>query len=175
MSSEVHFVLGSDEEVQPQKELPTGVWTPWAEIKCVECVDTSHPMWKGTVAAIAELRPADQHEAEAICDRCGAKIWLPEEIAHEQRLVRELVKLDIPARMEQTGGMCSACTVWKEDESSYVMATEVGEGEDVGAVFCLGLYHGDEENGYDYDEYFEPLTFDQAVAKFSELWGGFKN
>ena len=61
MSSEVHFVLGSDEEVQPQKELPTGVWTPWAEIKCVECVDTSHPMWKGNVAAIAELRPADQH------------------------------------------------------------------------------------------------------------------
>jgi len=178
MSSKAHFVLrNSEPEVieDPEEMLATGVWTPWAQIQCVECVDTSNSMWRGDVAAIAEVRPREDWEAAGICDECGARIWISEEIAAEQRLVKELVKLDIPARMQQTGGMCSAAEVWKADESAYIMATEMGEGDTVGPVYCVGLYHGDPENGYDDYEYFEPLAFDQAISKISELWGGFQN
>lgn len=174
MSSKAHFVLENSDHAETEM-LPTGVWTPWAEIRCIDCVDTSHPMWKGDAVSIAEVRPAEDWEGAAICDKCGARIWVSSEIAAEQRIVKALVKVGIPARMQQTGGMCSACEVWKADESAYIMATEVGEGEVIGPVYCVGLYHGDPDIGYDDGEYFDALTLDQAVAKISELWGGFKN
>ena len=189
MTTESHFVLRSADaddnnggneanaatnQVQ-EKELPTGVWTPWAEIKCVECVDTSHPMWKGDVDAIREVRPREQFEAAAVCDKCGAEIWVAEEIAHEQRLTKALVKNGIPARMQQTGGMCSAVEVWNSDETAYAMATEVGEGETVGPVYCVGLYRGDMENGFDDGEYWDALTFEGAQERIAKIWRSFQN
>jgi len=180
MSTDERFVHGSEgvagaDQVQENKELPTGVWTPWAEIKCVECVDTTHPMWTGDVDAIREVRPREQHEQSAICDRCGAEIWLPEGIAYEQKLVKALIKKRIPAHMQQTGGMCSACEVWNSVETEYVMAADVGEGYTVGPVYCVGLYKGNMEDGYDDGEYWDALTFDQAVEKIAEIWRGWQN
>lgn len=165
-SSEGHFVLNFS-------ELPTGIWTPWAQVQCVECVDTNNPRWKGDVGAISELRPREDWEAEAICDNCGAKIWIDANIANEQRVVRALLERKIPAHMQQTGGMCSAAEVWSPSEESYVMVTATEEPDDGGTWFCVGVYHDLGDGDFSEGEYADLDSFDATVERVAEIWAEF--
>jgi hypothetical protein len=93
-----------------------GVWTPWADVLCRNC----HDALGKEVTAKREIKwPAGEKrkgDGQGYCTQCGAPVWVHEEIARLTRL-RKLVGGD----MEQTGGMCAALALCREDGGKVVV------------------------------------------------------
>jgi hypothetical protein len=84
-----------------------GVWTPWAEALCRNCYDSiDHPL-KREIIWLGRREATDRF---GVCTRCGAPIWVREDVAVLTRL-RALVGGDL----EQRGGMCVALSIKRED------------------------------------------------------------
>lgn len=97
-------------------EAKLGVWTPWALILCVEChgpqfrdneFDTESDVWEEL------LQPQELKGKNGLtkCDKCGTSIQLDYDIAMEHELGFALKVMDVPATMEQTGGMNHALVI----------------------------------------------------------------
>ena len=107
--------------------LPPGLWTPFAQILCWPCHGYDVRQCGQTKVYspdLPQLQPREigDYEAVAVCDKCGTKIWLDEDVAREQEAVLALRKAGYEASMQQTGGMCSAAGVLFKD-GRYVFIT----------------------------------------------------
>jgi hypothetical protein len=160
-------------------ELTPGIWTPQAKIHCVVChmAQTDGRWSRDHDGLINDERFKEQPLDDAmdstvgVCDECGKSIWMPYKIAWEQKVVAALKKKGHhDARMEQTGGMCSAAGLYlpgdEDGGQKYVWVTESEEdtGHDT-PTFLVGYYHienpyGDDAEGEDC----VTCTFDEAVA-----------
>ena len=158
-------------------ELTPGIWTPHGAILCVVCHKKLFGgSWGfGSETLIDEERfgpfPLPDDDCNntdiAVCDECGKDVWMVYKIAWEQKIVAALKEKGIDATMDQTGGMCSAASVYLQSDEKHVMITE---SEDTVRphnfpTFCVSYFHyenpyGDDAEGEDY----EILSFDKAVA-----------
>jgi len=74
-----------------------GLWTPWAEVLCVEC--------QGIIdVGGVETVEVEVSDVCAECDRCHKPVYLEgrEDVAHVQAVCNLIPEMT----MEQTGGMC---------------------------------------------------------------------
>jgi hypothetical protein len=151
-------------------ELTPGLWRPDATISCFEChcKQMGGPVWGwGTPPPMDPERfkeqPLDDAMDSAIghCNECGKAIWMPYKISWEQKVVAALKERGIKAVMDQTGGMCSAASVYLDsDEGGGQKHIMITESEDVDRphddpTFVVGYYHyenpyGDDVEGEDY-------------------------
>jgi hypothetical protein len=150
-------------------ELTPGIWTPQAQIRCVVChmADTDGRWSRSHDELIDDERFKEQPLDDsmdsdvAVCDECGKAIWMNYKIAREQKVVAALKERGIKATMDQTGGMCSAASVYLDsDEDGGQKHIMVTESEDVDRphddpTFVVGYYHyenpyGDDVEGEDY-------------------------
>lgn len=154
-------------------ELPVGIWTPHAAILCIDCHGDAFRSGKKLDAELFKKQPVDQNSDDeiAVCDGCGKDIWMDGKVAKEQRIVRALKGKGLDARMQQTGGMCSAAEIILDSDEDggqkYVWITwsEDTRREPNDPTFMVGFYHcenpyGDDAEGEDYSI----LPFDEAVA-----------
>jgi hypothetical protein len=96
-----------------------GVWTPWAQVLCRKC----HDSLGSEVTAKRKVEwPADEKgkgDGQGICSECGCECWVRADVAQLSR-VRALVG----GELEQTGGMCAALTLKREDGGAVVMTVD---------------------------------------------------
>lgn len=167
-------------------KLPTGTWTPWAEVLCPNCVDTSNDRWVGDTGEMSMVRERDPegYELQAWCDKCGDQIWAPADVAQMQRIAIVLRSRGIPARLEQTGGMCCAVEVWEdgvEDQYLFIVPGDESGDQDYPAKWAFGLMCTEHSDGIE-DEQIHCLPDDGAMAGIesryyylAHLAGGSKN
>ena len=160
-------------------ELTPGIWTPHAAILCLVCHKKLFGgKWGfGSDTDIEDERfepvPLDDEmdSAIAICDQCGKHVWMDYKIAWEQKVVHALLAKGHKATMDQTGGMCSAASLYLDSDEDggqkHILITESDDGDTPHnePMFVVGYYHyenpyGDDAEGEDY----EVLPFDEAVA-----------
>lgn len=151
-------------------KLSEGIWTPWAQVLCADCMRPT-PRFIGDLEKIGrprEIRDEDW-ELQGWCDECGKEVWIDNKIACEQRMVRALKKHGIPARMEQTGGMCSAAEVWSPDDKMYMMITPDEASMTIdGDHWCVGVYDSDGE--WLENKGVEDVSFALAVARVRRIY-----
>lgn len=153
-----------------------GIWTPWAQVICYECHGFTFPKtisdgehgFKTVERTISEfeqkrnttLLPLEENQAITFCDKCGQAIRTYDSVANEHNLVKALRDLGIDAYMEQTGGMNSACSVYKNfigpfEKDSYppfFMATFNIDGDNkwyIGSYDELGEWLEDDVASFD--------------------------
>ena len=132
-----------------------GVWTPWADVLCRNCHDALKP--EVTAKRKIEWPAGEKREGDALgfCTQCGAKVWVTEEIARLTRL-RAIVGGD----MEQTGGMCAALTLKREDGGTVVVTN-------LDAPITIGRFKpGEWEENAEAEQYYciPASTPDEAAA-----------
>ena len=152
-----------------------GVWTPWAQILCYKCHGNEFPVTfqNDEGKYVSEMRKkynevdwANKLLKHSIasgnkvtfCDRCECDVQLDESIAEEHNMVKALRALNMNAHMSQTGGMNSACELFKKTDEVIDVETEYHP-------FYYVTYNFDGDNkywisGYDKnDEWIEDETF----------------
>ncbi len=126
--------------------LRQGVWTPWAEVLCIECHNESprsQEPGRRPFPAVSLIGPGPD-EAITTCQKCGSQIAL----RHDVALLRDLV-VAVQTRfagdsrvkgavMEQTGGMNSAASVELAD-GRHVIFVDDEESNEPEALWA-GLY-----------------------------------
>jgi hypothetical protein len=125
--------------------LVEGIWTPWAAVLCGACHETHKPEYGPTVT----LAPTTlgTHDALTTCDSCRRPIALDCVVAGEHNLMLALHRAEVPARMDQTGGMCSAvsvalgpqCDDGSDGDCLLIVDDETTEASDPPA-FAIGYY-----------------------------------
>ena len=153
-------------------KLGTGVWTPWAEVLCARCLEAKGLESKVNlpVVAVVRERRSDYWELQGWCTSCGDQVWVDNKVANEQRMVNALVNHGIPAKLQQTGGMCSAVEAWAPDDKTYIMVTADEESkEDYGGDGWTVAVYNDEGEWLGFEA--EPLlNFDDAVNRAIALY-----
>ena len=131
-----------------------GVWTPWAQVLCVECDYVAlkeSPRAAGyakhlaAVAAMTRTAEVARPEGEllGVCNTCRCACWVRSDVALLQQIGFKTSELDWEGpfgwSLEQTGGMCSAL-VFTTEGREVVVTTMDGE-------FFVGEYAavGDED------------------------------
>jgi len=132
-----------------------GVWTPWAEVLCVECDYAAlknspraqhYAKRLAAVAAMARTEEVARPEGDlmGVCNDCRCKCWVRKDVALLQQVGYKASELDWEGpfgwSLEQTGGMCAALVFATEGREIVVTAMD-GE-------FFVGEY----ENTDDEDE-----------------------
>ena len=162
-------------------ELTPGLWTPHGAILCVDCHGWKWPNGITIDPVRFRKQPLDPNmdTAIAVCDKCGKSIWMDYKVAWEQKIVLALKDRGLGvARMDQTGGMCSAAGLYLDgDEDGGCKYVWITESEDPDRphgdpTFIVGFYH--EENPYGDDvegEYGDdvPLAFNAAIALVEKI------
>lgn len=100
-----------------------GVWTPWAEVLCAPCHNRDHKL------QIEVLRAVEESAEQGWCMDCGKPVWLDSDVARLSRLHK---LIGSKAQMEQTGGMCCALSIRRDDGGTVVVSVD-------DAIF-IGLY-----------------------------------
>ncbi len=149
-----------------------GVWTPWAQVLCVECDYTglkdsprAQHYAKHLTAVSAMARTAEVARPEGdlmgVCDNCRCKCWVRQDVALLQQVGLKSSDLDWEGpfgwSLEQTGGMCAALVFSTEGREIVVTAMD-GE-------FFVGEY----ENTDDEDERWNEHT---RMWKSESLYDG---
>lgn len=132
-----------------------GVWTPWAEVLCVECDYAAlkdspraehyakHLQSVSAMDRTAEVARPDG-DLMGVCNNCRCKCWVRQDVALLQKVGYKSSDLDWEGpfgwALEQTGGMCAALVFTTEGREIVVTAMD-GE-------FFVGEY----ENTDDEDE-----------------------
>jgi hypothetical protein len=164
-------------------ELTPGVWTPGAQILCIPCYKKSGRVWAtGAKEELDDERFKEQPLDDAMdstiahCGECGKDVWMPYKISWEQKIVAALREKGFDARMEQTGGMCSAAALYlpgdEDGGQKYIWITE--SEEDTGhdsPTFLVGFYHIENPYGEDAEgEDYSVCTFAEAVALAEKIY-----
>ena len=124
-----------------------GVWTPWAQILCVECDYAAlkdspranhyarHVAAVATMDRTAEI-PRPDGDAMGTCQTCGASCWVRFDVGLLQQVGLTSSDLDWEGpfgwEMHQTGGMCAAL-VFSNDTHQVVVTAMDG-------FFVVGTY-----------------------------------
>lgn len=117
-----------------------GVWTPWAQVLCVECdyVGLQESFERGmhygkhlkTVAAMDRTAEIDQPDGHQLgtCDKCHRGCWVRSDVALLQQVGLKSADLDWEGpfgwALEQTGGMCAALVLTTDDREVVVTAMD---------------------------------------------------
>jgi hypothetical protein len=100
-----------------------GLWCPWAEALCGPChesvLQSEQPSKRPAVTADDEPGTWDRR---GLCNRCGAGIWLPSDVALYTR-----IKARVGGELEQTGGMCAAMSIVATGR--YIFMAQGDDGE----------------------------------------------
>jgi hypothetical protein len=155
-----------------------GLWTPWAMVICYKC---HGPEFGGiTLRTLSESQMELEDQVIAIkernkvtfCDKCGCDIQVDSSVAEEHNFVRALRAAGLDADMEQTGGMNSACVLYKNhmgplnenefDPIYYVTYDWDGCGQ-------YAISGSDEEQQWVEGEDFQTDTFDEMVEYIKTL------
>jgi len=143
------------------KTLPAAIWTPWAEVLCEGCYNMAGtPIGKAYAGRTVTVPVDDDHVGH--CDRCEA------EVADDFQYIVGLQNIArrIGAKLEQTGGMCSAAVKPLKDERTYVV-TDNRDGSWLVSIYDKGAW---EEYAEDTED-FQWLTADKVVAHVARLEG----
>jgi hypothetical protein len=133
-----------------------GVWTPWAQVLCVECEyaalkDSSRGQSYGTrfkaVTAMARTTEVEQPEGLLIasCDECRCNCWARKDVALIQQVGFKSSEQDWEGpfgwALQQTGGMCAALVFSTDGRQIVVTAMD-------GALYIGEYAHtdGDEDS-----------------------------
>jgi hypothetical protein len=124
-----------------------GVWTPWAQVLCVECDYAalqgserakSYSRHMESIAAMprtAEVTCPEGNMA-AMCDTCHCQCWVRDDVALLQRVGFASSDLDWEGpfgwALQQTGGMCAALVFSTEGREVVVTAMD--------GMFLVGEY-----------------------------------
>ena len=150
-----------------------GMWTPWAQLLCNVCHDKCHGAMTRPIDWTELARAREVGEWNYItttCSECGHKVREEETVASEKNLCDSLKVLGWNAELEQTGGMCSSCTVYLPEEGgtqdarvSHVMITRIYPDLDdkVTPKFIMGAYDSDGDPLWD--------DKDQLGGEFDEV------
>lgn len=161
----------SDEQDGVMAKARNGVWTPWAQVLCVECEYTAlksssrgdfYPRRLTIVSALdrtTEVACPDG-DLRALCNKCRCACWTRADVALLQQVGYRSSDLDWEGpfgwALQQTGGMCSALVFSTEGRQIVVSAMD--------GAFYIGEYtHVDGEE----DSWDQPLRT-WASATFSE-------
>jgi hypothetical protein len=164
-------------------ELTPGVWTPAAQILCIPCYKKSGRVWAmGAKEELDDERFKEQPLDDAMdstvaeCSECGKDIWMPYKISWEQKIVAALKEKGFDARMEQTGGMCSAAALYlpgdEDGGQKYVWITESEDCDQPhnAPSFIVGFYHIENPYGDDIEGDYETCaSFSEAVALVEKI------
>lgn len=116
-----------------------GVWTPWAQVLCVECdyaalknSPRAQHYDKHLQAVTAMNRTAEVACPEGnllgVCDTCRCKCWVRTDVALLQQVGFKSAELDWEGpfgwALEQTGGMCAALVFSTETREVVVTAMD---------------------------------------------------
>lgn len=134
-----------------------GVWTPWAQVLCVECDyqyglknprwQTSHPGRWEALCKLDRTALIEQPDGDALakCDECHCDCWVRFDVAMCQTvgltygdLAWEMDDVRAGFQMEQTGGMCCAATFPITNDDDVAMAVVVVTAMD--GNFYVGSY-----------------------------------
>lgn len=154
-----------------------GLWTPWADVLCLDCHGPSlvgrgafpDNVW----AARLELVTPTDSEGMTRCDKCKCEIVVRKDVA-ELRELGHAVKKAFDgdprlkeARMWQTGGMCAALGLMCRDGSILQFTNlDTPDGE-----FCVWRWSTQEayDNGEDEEQpTAEGLTTERAIEWLRE-------
>jgi len=116
-----------------------GVWTPWAQVLCVECEyaalkDSPRAQHYGkrlkAVAAMNRTEEVGHPEGHLIgsCDNCHCTCWVRDDVALLQQVGFKSSDLDWEGpfgwELQQTGGMCAALVFSTETHEIVVTAMD---------------------------------------------------
>ena len=149
-----------------------GVWTPWAQVLCVECEYAalkSSPRGQSyekrfkAVTAMARTAEVEQPKGLllASCDECQCSCWARKDVALLQQVGFKASDLDWEGpfgwTLQQTGGMCAAL-VFSTDGRQIVVTAMDGE-------FYIGEYtHVEGEE----DSWDQPLRSWQSASLYED-------
>ena len=130
-----------------------GVWTPWAEVLCVECDYAAlkdgpraqhYDKHLKAVGAMNRTEEVEQPDGDQLgqCNTCRCACWVRADVALLQQVGFKSAELDWEGpfgwTLEQTGGMCAALVLTTEDREVVVTAMDgeffIGEYKIVGDV-----------------------------------------
>ncbi len=131
----------------PATKARNGVWTPWAEVLCVECDYAAlkaspraqhYEKHLKTVAAMdrtAEVERPDGHEL-GVCNECQRPCWTRTDVALLQQVGFRSSDLDWEGpfgwALQQTGGMC--CSLVFQTDTREIVVTAMD------GYFFIGEY-----------------------------------
>ncbi|HEY3363877.1 MAG TPA: hypothetical protein VGK74_02340 [Symbiobacteriaceae bacterium] len=147
-----------------------GIWTPQAEVLCARCAKTVNPSeyarFRPEFLAVADqpIEALESDEVATTCDKCGRLVAVDEKVGHEHNLIPLLKAEGLDARMEQTGGGCSAVIIPVPDGGTLQITLVE---EDLPELrFIVGRFDGNDE--FVEDDY-EGLNVNATVRRASEL------
>jgi hypothetical protein len=125
-----------------------GVWTPWAQVICLNCHGRGEGYTRLRDEAWArrdeEITTPGDGCALTTCDQCGRDISVDATVATEHELAKRFKAMDLNASMQQTGGMCSAAAIWLgNNNDDYLLFTH----GDCGSRWNVGFYSTALEEG----------------------------
>lgn len=125
-----------------------GVWTPRAEVLCGRCHGSQFPDRTLTAAQFErwckDVVDVDVDTGLTRCDRCDRTVVVDGSVAAYARLRDRLHDQSaaagapaVVAKLEQTGGMCSALSVRRAGQEAPIVFVS---GLDECGLFTIGLY-----------------------------------
>lgn len=155
-------------ELQHSNTARNGVWTPWAEVLCVECdyaalkdspraqQYSKHFDVVSAMERTVEVTRPDG-DLQGVCNACRCNCWVRQDVALLQQVGFQASELDWEGpfgwTLKQTGGMCAALVFTAEGREIVVSAMDgeffVGEyantsSEHIRMWMSSSLYEGDE-------------------------------
>lgn len=143
-----------------KNKYPLGIWTPWAEVLCLECHGNKFD--KGlTVIELSEedmkkeSEPIELKEGyiQTCCGRCNKKIQLIDTVAIPQNIVLDLKKQGYDCYMAQLGGMISGCEIKLNEEGHFYRVTYDLDGDNDFLITHM-KYDSEEEEIWINEEYY---------------------
>ena len=116
-----------------------GVWTPWAQVLCVECDYAAlkdgprakhYDKHLKAVAAMNRTEEVDQPDGHQLgqCNTCHCACWVRDDVALLQQVGFKSSDLDWEGpfgwALQQTGGMCAALVFTADDREIVVTAMD---------------------------------------------------
>jgi hypothetical protein len=115
------------------------------------------------------MQPVELENGNGItkCDKCQCDIQVNYSVATEHNLVAEFIKLGFDAHMEQTGGMCSACGIDRENGCYLITYDYDGNNK---LRYYIGAFNSEgdweEDFGLEFDK-FEDVV--EAVKELKDI------
>ena len=158
-----------------ENKYSVGIWTPWAEVLCLEC--HGNKFNKGLT--IIELSEEDmkkesepielkEHYTVTCCGHCGKEIQLNDTVAIPHNIVLDLKKQGYDCNMTQLGGMASGCEITLNEENHYYRITYDFDGEEDFGISHL-MYNTEDYEEIWIDEEYYNFNGENRFNEFNEF------